>query len=261
MTGMTGPDCAVMCNLINTHTHTHTTASRPISYSSCCRHRIDDTACQQREEARRHLLRAEPHNSNHLQKAVKMTGKNLRKVRKAAVLSVFWHFVRKLEIRTREGDQADFYKDTKTMNTEGKRDRSSAYIKHEDGVHMRDVELVPERWVLHTLLDAKSLKLNPNITEGRDRWPENMPLGVQPMVQELTGVVHSLANRMAVGPNGVSVELFKITRNGDSALCRRLLDITDVSVWREVEVPQQQWEDAIIEILHKKQNRTGASCW
>ena len=26
MTGMTGPDCAVMCNLINTHTHTHIAA-------------------------------------------------------------------------------------------------------------------------------------------------------------------------------------------------------------------------------------------
>ena len=24
MTKMTGPDCVVMCNLINTHTHTHT---------------------------------------------------------------------------------------------------------------------------------------------------------------------------------------------------------------------------------------------
>ena len=24
MTRMTGPDCAVMCNLINTHTHVHT---------------------------------------------------------------------------------------------------------------------------------------------------------------------------------------------------------------------------------------------
>ena len=24
MTRMTGPDCAVICNLINTHTHTHT---------------------------------------------------------------------------------------------------------------------------------------------------------------------------------------------------------------------------------------------
>ena len=32
MTRMTGPDCAVMCNLINTHTHTNTsikTLARP----------------------------------------------------------------------------------------------------------------------------------------------------------------------------------------------------------------------------------------
>ena len=28
MTRMTGPDCAVMCNLINTHTHTHTHTSK-----------------------------------------------------------------------------------------------------------------------------------------------------------------------------------------------------------------------------------------
>ena len=47
-----------------------------------------NAAWQEREEARRHLL-AEPHNSN-LRKAVKMAGKNCRKVRKAAVLSVFW---------------------------------------------------------------------------------------------------------------------------------------------------------------------------
>ena len=61
-------------------------------------------ARQPREEVRRHL-RAEPHYSN-LRKAVKIAGKNLRKVRKAAVLSFFWDFVRKLETRTREGDQA-----------------------------------------------------------------------------------------------------------------------------------------------------------
>ena len=47
-----------------------------------------NAAWQQREEARRHL-RAEPHNSN-LRKAVKMAGKKLRKVRKAAVLIFFW---------------------------------------------------------------------------------------------------------------------------------------------------------------------------
>ena len=73
-----------------------------------------NAASQQREEARRHL-RAEPHNSN-LRKAVKMAGKIFRKVRKAAVLSFFWDFVRKLETRTREGDQVGFYKHLKTMN-------------------------------------------------------------------------------------------------------------------------------------------------
>ena len=31
MTRMTGPDCVVMCNLINTHTHTHTHTHTPLS--------------------------------------------------------------------------------------------------------------------------------------------------------------------------------------------------------------------------------------
>ena len=113
-----------------------------------------NAAWQQREEAKGHL-RAEPHNSN-LRKTVKMAGKNLRKVRKAAVLSFFWNFVRKLEIRTREGDQAVFYKHLKAMNLEGKRNRSSAYVKDENGILLRDVELIRERWVrwFHTLLNA-----------------------------------------------------------------------------------------------------------
>ena len=139
-----------------------------------------NAALQQREEARRHL-RAEPHNSN-LRKAVNIAGKNLQKVRKAAVLSFFWVFVRKLETRNREGDQAGFYKPLKTMDLEGKRDRSSAYVKDENGALLRDVELIRERWVLwfHTLLNDKLPRLDPKIAEGLDQWPENMPLGVQP---------------------------------------------------------------------------------
>ena len=35
MTRMAGPDCAVMCNLINTHTHTHTVWSAT-SYREDC---------------------------------------------------------------------------------------------------------------------------------------------------------------------------------------------------------------------------------
>ena len=211
-------------------------------------------AWQQKQEARRYL-RAETHNSN-LRKAVKTAGKNLRKVRKAALLSFFWDFVRKVETRIPEGDQAGFYKHLTTMNLEGKRDRSSAYVKDEKGGLLRDVELIRERWVrwFHTLFDGKSPRLDPNIAEGLVQWPDNMPLGVQPTVQELTDAIRSLANGKAIGPDGVSVEPFKITLNGDPALRRRLLDIV-VRIWRGGEVPQQ-WKEVIIMVLHQKKDRT-----
>ena len=61
------------------------------------------------------------------------------------MLSFFWDFVRKLKTRPRDGDQAGFYKHLKTVNLEGKQDRSSAYIKDENGVPLRDVELIRER--------------------------------------------------------------------------------------------------------------------
>ena len=73
-------------------------------------------------------------------------------------------------------------------------------------------------------------------------------------MQELTDAIRSLAIRKTVGPNGVSIELFKITLNGDPALRLRQLDIV-VRIWRGGEVPQQ-WKDAIIMVLHKKKDRT-----
>ena len=160
--------------------------------------------------------------------------------------------------RNRERDQTGFYKHLKTMNLEGKRDRSSAYVKYENGVLLRDVELMRERLVrwFHTLLNAKSPRLDPNIAEGLDQWPENMPLliGFQPTMQELTDAIGSLTNGKAVGPDGVSAELFKITLSDDPALRRRLLDIV-VRIWRGGEVPQQ-WKNAIIMVLHNKRDRT-----
>ena len=73
--------------------------------------------------------------------------KKLWKVRKAAILSFFWDCVRKLETRPREGDQAGFYKNLKTMKLEGKRDRSSANVEDENGVLLREVEPIRERSV------------------------------------------------------------------------------------------------------------------
>ena len=73
-------------------------------------------------------------------------------------------------------------------------------------------------------------------------------------MRELTDAIRSLANGKVVGPDGVSVELFKITLNGDPALRRRLLDIV-VRIWRGGEVPQH-WKDTITMVLHKKKDRT-----
>ena len=73
-------------------------------------------------------------------------------------------------------------------------------------------------------------------------------------MQELTDAIRSLVNGKAVGPDGVSVELFEITLNGDPALRRRLLDIV-VRIRRVGEVPQQ-WKHAIIMVHHKKKDRT-----
>ena len=67
-----------------------------------------------------------------------------------------------------------------------------------------------------------------------DARPENTPLGVQPTMQELTDAIRSLANGKVVGPDGVSVGLFKITLNGDPALRRRVLDMA-VCIGTEVE--------------------------
>ena len=61
------------------------------------------------------------------------------------MLSFFCVSVRKLEARVREEDQVGLCKHLKTMNLEGKRDRSSAYIKDEDGIRLKDVELIRER--------------------------------------------------------------------------------------------------------------------
>ena len=135
------------------------------------------------------------------------------------------------------------------------RPQLGVYVKDEDDLLLRDVELIRERWVrwFHTLLNAKSPRFDPNIAEGLHQWPEDMLLEIQPTMQDLTGAIRSLANGKAVRPDEVSVELDKIPLNGDPALRRRLLDIVGC-IRRGGEVPQQ-WKDASIMTLHKKKDQ------
>ena len=74
-------------------------------------------------------------------------------------------------------------------------------------------------------------------------------------MQELTDAIRSLANGKAVGPDGVSVELFKITLNGDPSLRWRVLDFV-VRIWGGGGEVPQQWKYTIIMVLHKKKDQT-----
>ena len=73
-------------------------------------------------------------------------------------------------------------------------------------------------------------------------------------MQERAGAIRSLAYRKAVGTGGISIELLKITLNGDPALRQRLPDIV-VFIWRGGEVPQK-WNNALITVLPKNMDRT-----
>ena len=44
-----------------------------------------------------------------------------------------------------------------------------------------------------------------------------MPLDIQLTMQELINAIRLMADGKAVGPDGVSIELFQITLNGDIA--------------------------------------------
>ena len=59
MTRVTGPDCAVMCNLINIHTHTHTLVGHGVRENSTSCDCAEIRTTSQRQKASR-LLPNEP---------------------------------------------------------------------------------------------------------------------------------------------------------------------------------------------------------
>ena len=63
-----------------------------------------------------------------------------------------------------------------------------------------------------------------------------------------------MANRKAVGPDGLRAELLKVLADeGELNTLRKFHDII-VAVWRGGGVPQQ-WKDATIKVIHKKKDR------
>ena len=67
--------------------------------------------------------------------------------------------------------------------------------------------------------------------------------------------IRALANRKAVGPDGLPAEFLKVLADeGEFNTLGNFHDII-VAVWRGGSVPQQ-WKDATIKVLHNKKDRT-----
>ena len=97
------------------------------------------------------------------------------------------------------------------MDVEGKRTFNSQYINNEEGRLLRDNALIQERWVrwFHKLLNTKSPTLDPSIVDELKPWPPCRPLGDVPSRNEVEKAICALANRKAVGPDGLPAELLK----------------------------------------------------
>ena len=105
--------------------------------------------------------------------------------------------------------------------------------------------------------NTKSPTLDSNIVDELKQWPPCTPLDDVPSRYEAEEAIHALANRKAVGPDGLLAELLKVLADeGGLDTLRTFHDII-IAVWRGGGV-SQQWKDATIKVLHKK-DRTECS--
>ena len=187
-------------------------------------------------------------------KTLRTTCAKLREVIDAGLHSHFEEYLAELEACLERSDQRGLYKHLKrTVGLEGRKADGEQYIRDEDGTLLRDKGRIRERWAgfYRTLLNTKSLKLDPTISEHFPKRPVAERLGLDPTMEEMVEAIGGMANWKAVGPDSLPVELLKLD---DSEFLRHFHSIL-VSVWRTGEVPQQ-WKDATIKVLHKKKDRS-----
>ena len=199
--------------------------------------------------------RADP-KDRQLKRAVRRENTRVRRAYTDAHNRVLERHVQGMEKDLRQRDQRGFYQRCKFLNIEDTRNVNSQYIRHEKGIMLRDPGLVLGRWArfFGTLLNSKFDKLRLDVIEELPQWPITHALGVEPTEIELMGALRSMANAKAVGPDELPVELLKLGINHDPTVLREFHRMIK-RVWHQREVPQR-WRDAVIKVLHKKNDRT-----
>ena len=141
---------------------------------------------------------------------------------------------------------------------EGKRTVNSQYIKDEEGRLLQDNALIRERWVrwFHKLLNTKSSTLHSSIVDELIQCPPCRPLDDVPSRYEVEETTRALANRKAIGPDGLPAELLKVLADQGEKLdtLGTFHDII-VAMWGGGGVAQQR-KCVTIKALHKKKDIT-----
>ena len=142
------------------------------------------------------------------------------------------------------------------------------YIRDEDGKLLRKLEEIRARWRRYfaSLLNTTSAALNRTIIEGLSPKPAALSLGdppVVPVVNPTEKVQRSMANDKAMGLDELPAELLRLSDSSHEIFLAYHGVI--VAVWMTGEMPQE-WKDATIKVVHKKNDRTecattGASLW
>ena len=105
------------------------------------------------------------------------------------------------------------------------------------------------------MLNSKSDMLDADIPKRLPQHPVASALGVEPTEEEIATAMKAMTNAKAVGPDGLSAELLKLRLQRDRTILRELHRLA-ILIWRQGKVPQQQWKDAVIRVLHKKGDKT-----
>ena len=106
-----------------------------------------------------------------------------------------------------------------------------------------------------SLLNSKSDMLDPDISKRLPQHPVASALGIEPTEEEIPTAMKAMANAKAVGPDGLSAELLKFGLQQDRTILLELHRLT-ILIRRQGKVPQQQWKNAVITVLHKKRDKT-----
>ena len=180
----------------------------------------------------------------------------LKRVRSTAVVRFFERHVVELKKKLRVGDQHGFFQNIKFVQLNDTKQIESQCVRDEEGRLLRGRGRIRERWVqlFSSLLNAKSDKLDPDISKRLPQHPVASALGIEPTGEEITTAMKAMAKAKAMGPDGLPAELLKLELQKDRTVLLKLYRPTTL-IWREGKVPQQ-WKDAVITVLYKRGDKT-----